>query len=497
LTGRSLVWVLAAGLAYLASRTPLLVLGFGSEADSWSLASAAVDLVRHGEYHVSRAPGHPLHEVIHAVPIALGGSLASNAVTVFFSFGLLAVLARLGRVLGVSRPCWAAAILAVHPLFWITSADSTDFVLAALLGTSALLAATEGAMRWAGILLGLGVGTRIEIAVFAFPLAVLSRERGPGTTLAMAVLTSAACYLPVLFSYQHAPWLIGDLYTSRLDLATRAQLFGAAAWTATGLVPGLVVAGAIFTNWTAVTSLLSRKDPLLLATFTLACSYLLVTLVHPGKPAYYVPLLPLTILALTRLAPVAWRVALLLSFMSYALVYPDVIDRLGGSVSLGFRWNNGLAVKDWVARWNAVQAAAAIDQNRPLDCDVMVLGYWLPIWRWRHPEATTIEVLEPGVRVDPRTNAAFLAPDGRRSVHNLDRAASATIQRAGPRLCYAEGIDAFLRQVYGYDIHEFAAREVRTRDLGDGVSDRFTLPLLLRCGLAGGSWRECVRLRIP
>jgi len=185
-----------------------------------------------------------------------------------------------------------------------------------------------------------------------------------------------------------------------------------------------------------------------------------------------------------------------MSFMSNGLVYPDVIDRLGGSIAFGFHWNNGLAVKDWVARWNAVRAAATIDRNRPLDCDVMVLGYWLPIWRWRHQEASPVEVLEPDVRVDPRTNAAFLAADGLRTVHDLDRPASATIQRAGARLCYAEGIDGFLRQAYGYDIREFGAREVRARDLGDGVSDRFTLPLLLRCGLAGGSWRECIRLRL-
>jgi len=126
----------------------------------------------------------------------------------------------------------------------------------------------------------------------------------------------------------------------------------------------------------------------------------------------------------------------------------------------------------------------------------MVLGYWLPIWRWGHQEASPVEVLEPDVRVDPRTNAAFLAADGLRTVHDLDRPASATIQMAGARLCYAEGIDGFLQEAHGYDIRQFAATEIPTRDLGYEVSERFTLPLLLRCGLAGTSWRQCVRLRM-
>jgi len=496
LPGRSLAWLFPAGLAYVASRAPLMVLGFGSDGDAWSLAGTAVRLVRHGQYRVSRAPGHPVQEAIHAMPIAFGGPLASNALTLLFSLVLLAVLARLGRVLGVPRPYWAVAMLAVHPLFWITSADSTDFMLAALFGTAALLAATSGSWRWAGVLLGLGMGTRMEIAVFALPLIVLSRDRLRWGTLAVAALTGAASYLPVLLAYHGSPWQVGDLYTSRLDPATRAKLLVGSAWAATGLVPGLAVAGALFAHSREIVHLARRKDPLLLGAASLAGGLLLVTIVHPGKPTYYVPLLPLAVLALTRVAPLAWRVILLLSFLSHALVYPDVIDQVCGSVSFGFRLNNGLVVKDWVARWNATQAAAMLEENRPSDCDVMVLGYWLPMWRWEHLEAAPIEALAPGVRVDPRTNAAFLGRQGVRSVHNLDRLASAALRQQGMRLCYGEGIDGFMREAHGYDIREFEAAALRTRDLGHGVFDRFALPTLLRCGLGEGRWRECVRSRL-
>ncbi len=494
--GRGLVWATLAVLTYVASRLPLMTLGFGSDSDAWSVAGTAADLFGRGEYHVSRAPGHPLHEAIYALPIFLGGALTSNVLTLLFSLALLAVVERLGHALGVSRPWWAAAILAVNPLFWITSADSTDFVLGALLGTSALLAATLGSSRWSGIFLGLGMGTRLEIAVFAFPIAVLSRNRPRWATFVIAVLACTACYLQVIVTYRRSPWLFGYLYISGLDWATRARFFMVAAWAATGLVPGLMAAGVVLGGWREVTALASRKDPLLRGTLCLAGSYALVTLVHPGKPTYYVPLLPLAILALTRVAPAAWRAALLLSFLSYALIYPDVIDRVGGSASFVFRWNNGLVVKDWVARWNAKHAAAMIDQGRRSDCELMVLGYWLPVWRWSHLEAIPVATLTPGVRVDPRTNAAFLAREGVRSVHKLDRQEAAAIHRTGIRLCYGEGIDGFLQEAYGYDIRESGATEIRARDLGSVVSERFTLPTLLWCRLAEGGWRECVRSRL-
>lgn len=491
-----LAWMSLAVIAYLASRVPLLGLGFGSDSDAWSVGAVAIGIVREGHYQVSRAPGHPVHETLYAIPMALGGPLWSNALTLMLSLGVLIVTARLGRALGVSRPYWAAGLLAVHPLFWITSADSTDFTLAALLGAGSLLAGRTGSWRWAGILLGLGVGTRIELAVFAFPLVMLSGDPAWWRTLAVAAFTSAACYLPVLLAYGDTPWFLGDLYTSVHEPTSRATSFAASLWAASGLVPGLAVAGALFAGRKAVMSLARRKDPLWKAISSLAGAYLIVTLVHPGKPAYYVPLLPLAILSLIQVAPAACRVAILGAFLSYGFVYPDVIDRIGSSVSVGFRWNNGLVVKDWVGRWNANEAAARLDRNRPEECDLMVLGYWLPVWRWSHLDATPIPALAPEVQIDPRTNAAFVDRRGVGTVHKLSPSASATLHRGGMTMCYGEGIDGFLQEAYGYDIRAFGATEIRTRDLGYEVSERFTLPMLLWCGRAKGSWRECVRSQL-
>lgn len=490
---KTLVLVVIAAFAYLASRVPLMVLGFGRDSDAWSVASVAADLVRRGEYHVSRAPGHPVHEAINAVPIAFGGPMASNALTLLFSAGLLVVVVRLGRALGLSRSYWAAGILAVHPLFWIASADSTDFTLAALLGTSSLLAGLTGSWKWAGILLGLGVGTRIELAVFALPLVVLSGRPAWWRALAVAGFTAVVCYLPVLLTYRDAPWSLGDLYTSALEPTSRVSLFVTSIWAAVGLLPGLAVGAALFAGRKTIVSLASRKDPLLKATTLLAMAYIAVTLVHPSKPSYFVPFLPVAVLFLTRVAPAAWRVVILAAFLSYGFVYPDIIDRVGSSVSVGFRWNNGLVVKEWIARWNASHAAHMIAANRPSACNLMVLGYWLPIWRWHHLEATPVRTLTPGVEVDPRVNAAFAGRDHVVAVHKLDRPASAAVASAGIRQCYGEGIDGFLQDTYGYDIREFGATQIRVRDLGSEVSERFTLPILLSCAGVNGSWRKCIQ----
>lgn len=483
-------------LLYLASRAPLLSLGLGSDHDAWSLAANAPALVFQGEYRISRAPGHPVHEVLQSLFIALGGPVVANVFTFAVATALLIVVARIGRELQVTRVKTAVAALAVHPLLWITSAESTDFALASLFAYSSLLAGIRDRPGMAGVLLGLAGGTRVETLAFILPLIVLMKRAPWRRAIVAMTVTLAICYLPVAAYLASSPWAPGDLVTSVLSPTTRVLVFSMTAWAACGLVPLLAASALLMASNDRLRRLMRERDDLLMATGWIVAAYLVVTFLHPGKATYYVPLVPLVVLALAKVASGPWPAVLVAAFLSYSLVYPDVFDRVDDAVKLGFRWNNGLVVKDWVARWNATRASDLIDRNRPRGPVVIVLAYWLPLWRYAHPSAGTVDHLAPGVPVHAGTNLAYAQDDGAILVHKLDRASAETLHRNSIPLAYGEGVETFLQQTYGYDIRTLSATEIAVRDLGPQVAESFSLPRLVSCALSDAvDWHACLSPR--
>ena len=53
-------------LVVFLSRLPFLSAGYGSEEDAWLLPLTAKNIALSGRYELSRAPGHPLQEIIYS-----------------------------------------------------------------------------------------------------------------------------------------------------------------------------------------------------------------------------------------------------------------------------------------------------------------------------------------------------------------------------------------------------------------------------------------------
>jgi len=67
---------------FLVVRLPWLWTGYGAETDAYRVALSGLHLWRDGEYLPSRLPGYPVHELLMAPLVALGGSVATNAATI-------------------------------------------------------------------------------------------------------------------------------------------------------------------------------------------------------------------------------------------------------------------------------------------------------------------------------------------------------------------------------------------------------------------------------
>jgi hypothetical protein len=490
--------LLALVAAYVLSRFPLCLVGFGNDGDAWSMASNASDIVR-GTYRISRLPGHPFYEGLYSAGTVLGGPVACNLLTVGLSVILLRMVWRLGEVLEVHRPAWAAVALATQPIFWVSSADSTDFILATLLGTSSILAAVHGRSLLCGVCLGMAVATRAEMALYVIPLVILGRGLRSPQVVTAAVLTAAVFFIPVgstLYESNWREWFTRVFLMPEASPRQWVLLFAARAWAVWGLISLTILCVIIAIQRERIISLVLSRDPLIFGSAGLGAAYLAMTLVHPSKSTYFVPLLPLALLGIMHVATRWQRLLLVLSFAIYAGVYPDVVDMVDGQIQFGFRWNNGVVVKEWIARWNTVLASEMIEQNRPRGPSVLVLGYWLPVWRYGNPASQPVTDITGLGNIDTTLNQAYRTEDGAWVIHNVDRASVSKLAAAGKRLVYGEGIDAFLQETQGFDVKTYGATEVRVRSLGKVVAERFTLPVLVGCGFAHERWEACVTREI-
>lgn len=488
---------LTAVAACLATRAFLLPLGFGSDHDAWSVADTARTLAATGVYAPSRLPGHPVHELVATAVLPYGGALALSLVSLAASLVLLGITLRLGRQLGGDLPTWVLAGLCLHPLFWMCSADATDFMLATTIVYGALLASVEGRdARLCGALLGLACGTRFEMmALFPAIVAGTPHSRGRWTfnLLGTTAVVVSLLYFPVAVHYFQNGGNAAYIYVAGWEWRERAFRFAADIWAASGLLPLGAAVLLLSTNWRRTISLFVQRERLIAIAVLVAVAMLVVGLIHPSKPRYYLPVLPIALLTLSRIGGKHWMTLVVASAASYSVVYPDIVDSTGTSIRFGLRANNGLVVKDWIARWNTLQVATAVDAAHQPG-DVVLLGYWLPVWRWSHPEARPIRRLTSGVEIRSSDNAAFELADESTYVHKLDCDALVQLQQHGTTLRYAEGIDRFIEETYG--CRPPRADAIRVRAFGSEVSERFSLMCLLRCGSTAdgsGPYGMCVQ----
>ena len=208
-------WLLA-GVA--AAYLPGLWLGFGADDDAYRLVRAGRHLVGTGVYEMSRTPGYPVVEAATGVLDALGGSLATNAGTLAMALVAVASLLGIARRLGVPHARALAAAFALQPLMWANASVTMDHVWAlgfVLAGWRALLG---GRGAWAGVLLGLAVGSRLTAALAV--AAVLGHALATGDRRAalqagaVAGVVAAAC---VALPAWEAGWTLAFLQPAWLD----------------------------------------------------------------------------------------------------------------------------------------------------------------------------------------------------------------------------------------------------------------------------------------
>jgi len=181
---------------------PFLFLGYGSDADSYSVIRTAQTLLSEHRYVVSRPPGYFLHEAATMVLFVLSGHFLTNLASMVMSLVIIALFLRLCRRNEVPNAELLAVFIIIHPLYWVASTSTIDYLWALALLMVGYELFRRARHLAAGIIFGLAIGARISSVLFVGSL-VLARLltgkkklRGLFPLVGACAVTGGLLYVP-------------------------------------------------------------------------------------------------------------------------------------------------------------------------------------------------------------------------------------------------------------------------------------------------------------
>ncbi|MFI5163825.1 MAG: ArnT family glycosyltransferase [Bacteroidia bacterium] len=326
-------------LTVLISRIPFLFAGFGSEEDSWLLPLTAKNIALSGQYELSRAPGHPLQEIIYScmwnsVPFYynLLSAVMSVIAVLFFALSL--------KQLGFKHYLFAAYAFAFTPIVFISSTYTIDYMPAMAFVMVSFYFLLRNYFLLSGVFLGLAIGFRITSGLMLIPFCMLllpfSKERlkgilflSIGTTI-IGLLT----YLPVIKTYGFSFFTFSDQF----PYPNLAKVFYKATF---GVFGTIGVGTIIFYKLKIVIGKFGLKEKMLSSGMPVdlfrACLIVLVIYIIsylrlPQKSAYLIPIIPFIILMFGYfLSSGQFKLFCLLITMSSFLFSMNLTDSLRGA----------------------------------------------------------------------------------------------------------------------------------------------------------------------
>lgn len=192
----------------LAARIPFLFFGYGVEEDSYGTVVAARNSYLTGILEVSRLPGHPFQEIVLSFFYPISSP---------FFFNLLSCIASIFAVYFFGKVCkkyspsfyWLAALVfAFVPVVFIASVSTIDYMWAMAFAMAAWYFMQKKQMLWAGVLFGLAISCRINIAALILPFVMIEYLEEQKINyknwfffLIVCTLTSFAFFAPVIHRY--------------------------------------------------------------------------------------------------------------------------------------------------------------------------------------------------------------------------------------------------------------------------------------------------------
>jgi hypothetical protein len=325
-------WLLCGFAIIAAAGLPVLTAGYGADPDAWLVASAAGKLWASGHYTVSRFPGYPLHEILSAPLVGLGGCALSNAGTLVAALFLAAFWYRISGKLA-KNPLTLFFSLLCAPLVLTNAATTMDYLWSLAFLLAALDAVLDQRVIAGGVFTGLAAGFRpsnITIALALFAFIALRGDRTAGIRYLIAAGgTAAAAFLPVLVTYGGPLRWLALTHAEMSDVhpafTARVLEFGYRLVYATGPLAFVALGAAAFRGRDRLRVAVRDRDPVVVSSLIAVAVMTAQFFALPLERAYLLPALPFALLIADRLSSLRISLAVFLCIVSLNVVNPDII----------------------------------------------------------------------------------------------------------------------------------------------------------------------------
>ena len=340
---------------------PFIFLGYGSDYDSYNVLWAGKNFIETFDYVPSRVPGFFVYETITFLLNIIGGSLLTNLGSLCMSLAILYIFMNICKRYGVPNYRLLALIMMVHPYYLVNSTCTMDYLFAlgfTMIGFWMLLG---GKFLAAGILMALGIGSRLTTALvagvmllWAFIFEVQNRKRILLAGVIMMVLAFIFYLPPIDFAewktHIFFPSIGGEEFWSLYLRAGRFIYKSIYFWSPPAffiLMWGLVrlgISGKLKGN--------KKVLQISVLALSLIIGMELFYFRLPTEPAYLVPTIPFWMILIGfAFSDKKWVLGLLLSlviisnFVTVNIARPDKINQATGA-EFGLWIEPGHLVKD-------------------------------------------------------------------------------------------------------------------------------------------------------
>lgn len=289
-------------LVIFLSRLPFLSAGFGAEEDSWLLPLTAKNIAVSGKYELSRAPGHPLQEIIYswmwnAEPFYynLLSAIASATAVLFFALAL--------KQLNFKHYLFASFAFAFTPVVFISSTYTIDYMWAMAFVMGSFYFLLKNNFWVAALFLGIAIGFRLTSGAMLIPFCILlfpvsKNIRALFVLLLVTVLVGLLTYIPVIKTYGFSFFTFADQFPypnlPKVIYKATIGVFGA--------IGILIMIGYTLKTLSKIVSKKAKIIPSELKKniFFSSCAVIIIYVISylrlPQKSAYLIPAIPFIIL---------------------------------------------------------------------------------------------------------------------------------------------------------------------------------------------------------
>ena len=353
-------------LIVAAAGIPFLAAGYGADPDAWLVAQAASHLWHTGQYSASRLPGYPLHEIVSAPLVALGGCVAANAGTLAAALFLTVMWYRLSRAWG-AHPALLFFSLICAPIILMNAATTMDYVWSLAFILAALDSARNRHTILAGVCIGIAGGFRPSNLTVVVPLFLYVEgtegRRATIKLLAVSVLTTLVATLPIMMTYEGpVRWFsITRDIMSDVHPAPNARVLDFLYRTiyALGPLATLAILIALWKGNRQLRESARAKDPLVVASLAAVGILLIQFFALPLERAYLLPAIPFLLFLVDRVSSARQSLVVLLCIVSMNLVNPDITVHASNRPAFSPALREGRIAESWQER----QAMMALQQK--------------------------------------------------------------------------------------------------------------------------------------